>query len=238
MPDDSQTSFENKKILIVDDESDFTEMLEYHLRKEAFETKAINNPYLTLSHVHKFNPDLFVLDIMMPDLNGFQLCRMLRAIDQFEHTPIVFLTARNEVEDRVKAFEYGCDAYLNKPINITEFVLTIKAIFNRMNRLTEMAGRSKVVKVGPLVLDGDNRQVRLYDDRIELTPIQFKLLKCLMQNRGRIQSRDDLRAAIWPHLERLESRAIDVHIRRLREKLNDYGSLIETVRGIGYRVVE
>jgi len=201
--------------------------------------RVITDPFGTMTELNSFMPDVFIIEITMRGLNGFQLCRVLRAIKKYQRTPLIFLSKTNKAEDRIRAYEYGGDGFFAKPINHDELSLFVQAMLKRMGSSASSAnGHNGFVVVGPLALDETDRSVKLEEEAVELTPIQFKLIRSLMLNKGRVLSRYELHSSIWPHLERTDSRTIDVHIRRIREKLKSNGSLIETVRGIGYRVHE
>lgn len=221
---------------MVDDEPDVTELVSYKLKREGYEVAVINDPLQIMGKAREFNPDLFVLDIMMPDLDGLKICRMIRADSKLSTVPIIFLTARGEVEDRIKGLESGADDYLAKPFDTKELALRIGLIFKRMSK-EETEGR-KQLQVADIILDEELHRVTLQGKVIDLTATEFKLLKLLMQRKGRVQSRENLLVNVWNYDTDTETRTIDTHIRRLREKLSERANLIETVRGVGYRINE
>jgi len=223
--------------LVVDDEPDVTELVSYKLKREGYEVAVINNPLHIMGKAREFNPDLFILDIMMPDLDGLKICRMIRADSKLSTVPIIFLTARGEVEDRIKGLESGADDYLSKPFDTKELALRIGLIFKRMAK-EEPGGGKQPLKVADIVLDEELHRVTLEGKVVDLTATEFKLLKLLMQRKGRVQSRENLLVNVWNYDTDTETRTIDTHIRRLREKLSDRANLIETVRGVGYRINE
>lgn len=226
-------TYPGKKILVVDDEPDVTELLNYRLLQEGYKVEVINDPVLIMGKAKEMMPDLFVLDIMMPELNGLQICRMLRADPQLRQSPIIFLTAKGETEDRIRGLESGADDYICKPFDIKEFLLRVGLIFRRMERDKE---ETKMLKAGPVKLDEESHQVSVNDNVIDLTATEFKLLKLLMERKGRVQSRENLLVNVWNYDTDTETRTIDTHVRRLREKLGTEHNVIETVRGVGYRV--
>lgn len=226
------------RILVVDDESDVTELLEYNLNREGFEVAAINNPLLILGTAREFAPDMIVLDVMMPDLNGIQIARMLRADPAMSHVPILFLTARDQAEDRVKGLEAGADDYICKPFDVRELLLRIQAILRRTQRSAAEEGKSDQLTLGEITLDIDKHRLSVRGVPVELTATEFKLLRLLIERRGRVQSREHLLTNVWNYEAEIETRTVDTHVRRLREKLGDEASLIETVRGVGYRAVD
>lgn len=221
---------------MVDDEPDVTELVSYKLKREGYEVAVINNPLQIMGKAREFNPDLFVLDIMMPDLDGLKICRMIRADNKLSTVPIIFLTARGEVEDRIKGLESGADDYLAKPFDTKELALRIGLIFKRMTK--EGTDGGKRLQVADIILDEELHRVTLEGKVIDLTATEFKLLKLLMQRKGRVQSRENLLVNVWNYDTDTETRTIDTHIRRLREKLSSRANLIETVRGVGYRINE
>lgn len=225
-----------KRILVVDDEPDVTELVSYKLKREGYEVEVINDPLEIMGKAREFNPDLFVLDIMMPDLDGLKICRMIRADSRLNTVPIIFLTARGEIEDRIKGLESGADDYIAKPFDTKELALRIGLIFKRLNK----DGDAPVsrLEVADIVLDEELHSVSVGGKPIDLTATEFKLLRLLMQRKGRVQSRENLLVNVWNYDTDTETRTIDTHIRRLREKLDTRADLIETVRGVGYRINE
>lgn len=224
------------RILVVDDEPDVTELISYRLRKEGYEVEVINDPLEIMGKAREFNPDLFVLDIMMPELDGLKICRMIRADTKLAGVPIIFLTARAEIEDRIRGLESGADDYIAKPFDTKELVLRIGLIFKRMNK--DGSGENLQLKVADITLDDEIHSVSIANKPIDLTATEFKLLKLLMQRKGRVQTRENLLVNVWNYDTDTETRTIDTHIRRLREKLENRANLIETVRGVGYRINE
>jgi two-component system, OmpR family, phosphate regulon response regulator PhoB len=230
------TATQGKRILVVDDEPDVTELVSYKLKREGYEVEVINDPLEIMGKAREFAPDLFVLDIMMPELDGLKICRMIRADNRLSGVPIVFLTARGEVEDRIKGLESGADDYIAKPFDAKELILRIGLIFKRMAK--EEQARSRRLEVMDIVLDEELHRVTVAGRAIDLTATEFKLLKLLMQRKGRVQTRENLLVNVWNYDTDTETRTIDTHIRRLREKLAGRAGLIETVRGVGYRINE
>lgn len=225
-----------KRILIVDDEPDVTELVSYKLKREGYEVAVINDPLLIMGTAREYNPDLFLLDIMMPELDGLKICRMIRADNKLSGVPIIFLTARGEVEDRIRGLESGADDYISKPFDTKELALRIGLIFKRTSRAQKQENQE--LRVGKIVLNDELHQVRLSGQVLDLTATEFKLLKLLMQRKGRVQTRENLLVNVWNYDTDTETRTVDTHIRRLREKLGDQSALVETVRGVGYRMNE
>lgn len=221
---------------MVDDEPDVTELVSYRLTREGYDVSTINDPLHIMGKAREFNPDLFVLDIMMPELDGLKICRMIRADNKLKTVPIIFLTAKGEIEDRIKGLESGADDYISKPFDTKELALRIGLIFKRMSQ--QGMSEKKQLNVGDILLDEELHSVKLAGNEIDLTATEFKLLKLLMQRKGRVQSRENLLVNVWNYDTNTETRTIDTHIRRLREKLGERSGLIETVRGVGYRINE
>lgn len=227
----------DKKILVVDDEHDVTELLAYKFKQEGYEVQVINDPLLIMGRARQFQPDLVILDIMMPELNGLQVCRMLRADALMKNIPIIFLTARGESEDRVKGFETGADDYMPKPFDTRELLLRVQAIFKRLAQ-PNGAPPEKIFQLGKIVVDVEKHQLTVRGQEVELTATEFRLLRLLIERKGRVQSREHLLVNVWNYEADIETRTVDTHIRRLREKLGGEADLIETVRGVGYRAVD
>jgi two-component system phosphate regulon response regulator PhoB len=225
-----------KRILVVDDESDVTELLSFKLRREGYVVEAIQNPLEIMGKARDFNPDLFILDIMMPELDGLKVCRMIRADRWLKSVPVIFLSAKGQIEDRIKGLELGADDYIAKPFEIKELLLRVGSIFKRMQ--PEAPAEADRVEVNGIVLDASHYTVTVDERSIELTATEFKLLRLLMERKNRVQSRENLLVNVWNYETNTETRTIDTHIRRLREKLGDKANLIETVRGVGYRMNE
>ncbi len=228
--------YTGKRILVVDDEPDVTDLLSFKLSREGYAVEAINNPLEILGKAREFNPDLFILDIMMPELDGLKICRMVRADSRLGKVPIIFLTARGEIEDRIQGLELGADDYLAKPFDSKELILRIGLIFKRMASPSE--GSQTVLRVGDIELDESTHRVSIAGEAVELTATEFKLLKLLMERKGRVQTRENLLVNVWNYDTNTETRTIDTHIRRLRDKLGKSASLVETIRGVGYRITE
>jgi two-component system phosphate regulon response regulator PhoB len=226
-----------QRILILDDEPDVTELLQYKLELEGYRCQVLNDPLLFIASVREFQPDLMILDIMMPELSGLQLCRIARADPAMQSIPIVFLTARGEVEDRVKGLETGADDYIAKPFNAKELLLRVANILSR-SRSADTVCIHNQVHIGGVAIDDELHQLKVDGVEVVLTATEFRLLKLLMERKGRVQSREHLLVNVWHYDIEIETRTVDTHVRRVREKLGPYANLIETVRGVGYRAVD
>lgn len=224
------------KILVVDDETDVTELLAYTLKAKGFEVETLNDPNRSIGLARTFLPDLIVLDVMMPDLSGIQICRMVRADPKLKKVPVIFLTAKAEEGDRIQGLETGADDYLCKPFSTKELVLRIQSI---LRRAREGAPETpKRLSAGGIDLDAERHAVTVGGEPVELTATEFKLLRLLMERRGRVQTREHLLINVWNYETEIETRTVDTHVRRLREKLGGEADWIETIRGVGYRFAE
>ena len=224
------------KILIVDDEPDVADLVAYHLRAKGYQVETVNDPTASIGAARSFLPDLLILDIMMPDLNGMQICRIIRADPRLQQVPIIFLTAKAEENDRISGFETGCDDYICKPFSTKELVLRVQSILRRVS--DDAPAEAKHLQAGQIVLDIERHEVTLHGRPVELTATEFKLLRLLMERRGRVQTREHLLINVWNYETEIETRTVDTHVRRLREKLGSEADWIETIRGVGYRMAD
>lgn len=224
------------RIFVVDDEKDLTDLLHYQLGKEGFEVKFANNPFEALGKARDFNPELIILDVMMPDLDGFQLLRMIRSDNLLQKVPVIMLTAKSGVEHRIKGLEQGADDYLGKPFDSQELVLRIRSILKRLADQTN--DTSSRIMLGKLMLDEDDHSISIAGEKIDFTLTEFKLIHYFLKRKGRVQTRDNLLLGVWKFDAEVETRTVDVHIRRVRKKIADSGLEIETIRGVGYRLIE
>jgi two-component system phosphate regulon response regulator PhoB len=220
-------------ILIVDDEADLVATLDYNLQREGYETRTAENGSQALAAAQRSpRPDLILLDIMLPDLSGNEVCRRLRTSEQTRDIPIIMLTAKGEEIDRVVGFEVGADDYVIKPFSVRELMLRVSAVLRRIK--PEIPSEA-IETFGRLRIDRDAHRVWLDTTEIVLTALEFKLLSTFLNRKGRVQSRDTLLADVWGIESDITTRTVDTHVKRLREKLGDAGSYIETLRGVGYR---
>jgi two-component system phosphate regulon response regulator PhoB len=220
------------KLLIVEDEADLVRTLDYNFRQAGFEVHTATSGREGLRIAAAKTPDLVLLDLMLPDLQGVEVCRLLKADPKTRTTPVIILTARGEEVDRVVGFEIGADDYVTKPFSVRELVLRVRAVLRR----GEPSGRpAEIMKLGQLTIDSEAHRVHVDGREILLTALEFRLLRTLVQRRDRVQTRETLLNDVWGLNLNVETRTIDTHIKRLREKLGKAGTLIETVRGVGYR---
>lgn len=225
-----------KKILVVDDESDVADLVAYHLKAKGFAVETVNDPTQSIGIARSMLPDLVILDVMMPEINGIQICRMLRADPKLKQVPVIFLTAKVEENDRVQGLETGADDYICKPFSTKELVLRVQNILRRTSEKAPDA-QPKLI-AGGIELDAERHEVKINGEVVELTATEFKLLHLLMERRGRVQTREHLLINVWNYETEIETRTVDTHVRRLREKLGDEAEWIETIRGVGYRMAE
>jgi two-component system phosphate regulon response regulator PhoB len=219
--------------LIVEDETDLRSTLEYALQREGFSTRAAENGEVALALAMKEpHPDLVLLDVMLPDISGTEVCRRLRATDALKKVPIVMVTARGEEIDRVVGFEVGADDYVVKPYSVREVALRVRAI---LRRSTPGDDDAALTQFGRLRVDKDAHRCLVDDTDVSLTALEFRLLTTLLQRRGRVQSRDTLLNDVWGIEADVTTRTVDTHVKRLREKLGPAGAYVETLRGVGYR---
>ncbi len=227
---------DKRKILVVDDEPDVTDLVAYHLKAKSFQVETLNDATASIAKARSYQPDLVILDIMMPHLSGIQVCRILRADPKLAKVPIIFLTAKSEPHDRIEGLESGADDYLAKPFSPKELVLRVESILRRVSAAREPAGTK--LRVGDIQLDSELHRVTVKGEPLELTATEFKLLRLMMERQGRVQTREHLLINVWNYSTEIETRTVDTHVRRLREKLGDEAGWIETIRGVGYRIAE
>lgn len=224
-----------EKILVIDDEKDIGELIEYNLGKEGYRVVSAYNGEEALRFVKGELPSLIILDLMLPGIDGLEVCRILKREDRTSGIPIIMLTAKGEEADIVAGLELGADDYVTKPFKVRELLARIRAIFRR---LSSKAEEKKAIKIGDLVIDSGKYEVALKGKTLGLTSTEFELLKCLASSPGRVFTRDQLLDKVWGEEKLVVDRTVDVHIRRLRQKLKTASSYIITIRGVGYRFKE
>ncbi len=225
------------RLLVVEDEEDIRDLLLMHFKAE-FEVHAAGDGLEGLEKCLSLSPDLLILDLMLPRLDGLELCRRLRADGRFRRLPIIMLTARAEEADRLTGFETGADDYVLKPFSLKELTLRVKALLRRSRGGEETGERrpeEAVLNIDGLVIDPAAYQVSYQGRPIVLTALEFRLLHYLAQRPGRVLERGQLLEAVWGYHEESYARTVDTHLRRLRQKLGDAEFFLETVRGVGYR---
>ncbi len=223
------------KILIVDDEPDAIELLAFNLRNAGFDVITAEDGAQALKKARQEAPDLMVLDVMIPEIDGMEVCKLIRRDASAAQLPIIMLTAKAAEIDRVLGLEIGADDYVTKPFSPRELVLRIKKLLQRGKEEETAKDR---YQAGALTLDVSRHKVTVDGKVAELTATEFKLLAVLMQRRGRVQSRDQLLTDVWEYERVVDTRTVDTHMRRLREKLGSAATMLETVRNVGYRFVD
>ncbi len=221
------------KILVIEDEPDIRRNLEYNLSREGFSVSgaaSISEAKLILNSDF-FN--LILLDLMLPDGSGLDLCKSIKADAKTESIPIIILTAKDDEVDRVVGFELGADDYVTKPFSVRELILRIKAVLKRGTKKREIVEVER--QFADLKIDVDSHEVHVDDKKINLTALEFRLLRQLVDRRGRVQSRDQLLSDVWGYSSEVTTRTVDTHVKRLREKLGPMGKYVQTIRGVGYK---
>jgi DNA-binding response OmpR family regulator len=220
-------------ILIIDDEAELIRLLDYNLTKAGYLAISARDGATGLEAARKHAPNLIILDVMMPGLDGWEVCKRLRTDPSTASTPLLMLTAKAEEGDRVLGLELGADDYVAKPFGIRELLARVKALLRRAEVVPD---QQEVIKAGPLVIDSGRRMVQAAGKRVDLTTTEFDLLRLLAERPGRVISREDLLSRIRGDEAAVIDRTVDVHISALRRKLGRHGDLVETVRGVGYRL--
>jgi len=228
------------RILVVEDEKDLQEVLAYNLRQAGHVPILVGNGRDAISAVSEHRPDLVLLDLMLPDVSGIEVGRRLKGDTLTRELPIVMVTAKGDEVDRVVGFELGADDYVVKPFSVRELVLRVGAIM-RTRRPAPTNGAAapqqrRRYSVGPLELDVDGYHVFVTGKEVHVSTLEMRLLVYLVEHRGRVRSREDLLEDVWGYKPGVSTRTIDTHVKRLRDKLGEAGSLVETVRGTGYRL--
>jgi phosphate regulon transcriptional regulator PhoB len=223
-----------KRIAIVEDEAELASLIEYNLTRSGYEASVLGGSSGTLKALEQAKPDLILLDVMLPEIDGFELCRQIRSSAMLGRTPVLFLTARSDEVDRVLGLEIGGDDYMTKPFSPRELIARVKAHLRR----GEMQNEPASAEIGPFRLDRTARRVFLQDRELELTSTEFNLLEFFLTHPGRAYSREQLLEAVWGEQRYVTPRTVDVHVRRLREQIEeqpDNPRYLTTVRGFGYR---
>jgi two-component system phosphate regulon response regulator PhoB len=222
------------KILVIEDEPDIRTTLEYNLRKDDFDVIGVGSLGEARAAMNSSYFSMILLDLMLPDGSGLDLCREIKGNKELSSTPIIILTAKDDEVDKVVGFELGADDYVTKPFSVRELILRIKAVLKR-----GVAPKAELVEVerqfGDLTIDVDSHEVFVNSVQVTLTALEFRLLKQLVDRRGRVQSRDQLLSDVWGYSSDVTTRTVDTHIKRLREKLGTMGKYIQTIRGVGYK---
>ena len=221
-------------VLIIEDEPDIRKTIEYNLAKESFNVLQASSISEGERAIKDQKIDVIILDLMLPDGSGLTLCRDIKSEPETQNIPVIILTAKTDEVDRVVGFELGADDYVTKPFSVRELILRVKAL---LKRSTSPDNKTKLSEssFGALKLDFDAHEVYVNEKEVLLTALEFKLLKHLVDRRGRVQTRDQLLEDVWGYSSEVTTRTVDTHIKRLREKLEPHGDYIKTIRGVGYR---
>ena len=222
-------------VLVVDDERDLRTLLEFNLRQAGYQVAQAATGAEALARARSLRPAVIILDLNLPDVSGTDVCRLLKSDEATRQIPILMLTARGSEQDRIVGLELGADDYVSKPFSVREVVLRVDSVARRANGPPRVSGE-RLLKVGPIELDLDAYLVRVDGAELPLTLQEFKLLAYLVEGKGRVRTRDELLTNVWNTSPDLETRTVDTHVKRLRDKLESAGDLIETVRGLGYRI--
>jgi two-component system, OmpR family, alkaline phosphatase synthesis response regulator PhoP len=223
------------RVLVAEDDPDIASLLAHYLRRAGFEADLVSSGRDVLPRIKHAPPDLVVLDIMLPGLDGLEVCRAIRGDAHAAALPIIMVTARGDESDRIVGLELGADDYITKPFSPNEVIARVRALLRRTHRAAPPDG---LLTYGPLAIDLDRHLVRINGMEVRLTAKEFLLLQYLMQHRGRVLSRDLLLSDVWDYSYTGGTRTVDVHVRRLREKLPFLTDAIETVKQFGYKLVD
>lgn len=221
------------KILVIEDEPDIRRNLEYNLSREGFSVSAAASISEANTLLATTDYNLILLDLMLPDGSGLDLCKSIKSNSDTESIPIIILTAKDDEVDKVVGFELGADDYVTKPFSVRELILRVKAVLKRGSKKKEIV--EVVRQFGDLKIDVDSHEVHVDDTKINLTALEFRLLRQLVDTRGRVQSRDQLLSDVWGYSAEVTTRTVDTHVKRLREKLGPMGKYVQTIRGVGYK---
>lgn len=227
----------NEKILVVDDEEHILELIQFNLISAGFQVSTAINGEEALKLCSQEQPDLVLLDIMLPGIDGLEVCRRLKSQSDTKFIPIIMITAKGEEIDKIVGLELGADDYITKPFSVRELIARVKALLRRTRISMPEDVEDKIIKIGGLVINSSTYEVYKDQKKIELTLKEFELLKLLVLNKGKVLTRDFLLDKVWGYEYYGETRTVDVHIRHLRQKLEeaDCAKYIETVRGVGYK---
>lgn len=225
----------NKRILVADDEPDVLHLVSTNLKNAGYNVLKAEDGPSALNQARETLPSLIVLDLMLPEMSGLEVCKVLKKEPTTSQIPIIMLTAKAEEVDRIVGLELGADDYMTKPFSPRELVLRVKSVLRRAGSAAEI---TDYLALGDIRIDRSRYEITVAGKPIDFTATEFKLLSLLIERRGRVQSRDTLLNDVWGYESAIDTRTVDTHIRRLREKLGASADCIETIRGFGYRVAE
>lgn len=221
------------KVLVIEDEPDIRKTVEYNLTREGYEVSGCGSISEAKALLENSNFSIILLDLMLPDGSGLDLCKQIKSNPESNEIPILILTAKDDEVDKVVGFELGADDYVTKPFSVRELILRVKAILKRGTKKPEIIEVER--EFGALKIDTESHEVFVNDNEVVLTALEFRLLKQLVDRRGRVQTRDQLLSDVWGYSADITTRTVDTHIKRLREKLGVIGKYVQTIRGVGYK---
>ena len=226
----------SKHILVVEDEPDTAELLEFHLENAGYKVTIAEDGYEALKKIHKLRPDLLILDLMIPEIDGFEVCRLIRKDPANESLPVMMCTAKSDETSKIQGLDFGADDYVTKPFSPREVVLRVKNLLKR----SDSVNRTDIerLSIGKITIDKNSHEVSVEGELLELTATEFKLLVLFTERKGRVQSRDILLRDVWGYESNINTRTVDTHVQRLRTKLNGASDNIVTVRGFGYKFLQ
>lgn len=222
------------KILLVDDEKDIVEFLQYNLSNEGFKVITAYNGQEALEKLSQ-KPDLIILDVMMPKMDGYEACSRIRAIDEFKNTPVIFLTAKSSELDEVHGLNIGADDFIQKPISPKKLVARVKSNLRKTESVNADNSEAKEIEIGPLVINRAKYEITIKGKLVFFPKKEFEILYYLASNPGKVFDREKILSDVWGDEVFVVARTIDVHVRKIREKLDKYADMIETIKGVGYR---
>jgi two-component system phosphate regulon response regulator PhoB len=227
----------SNKVLVIEDEPDIRKTLEYNLSREGYKVEGCGSIEEANTFLENPSYSIILLDLMLPDGSGLDLCKQIKSNPETNETPILILTAKDDEVDKVVGFELGADDYVTKPFSVRELILRVKAILKRNTKTSNPSNQTHEINrnFGSLKMNVESHEVFINDEEIILTALEFKLLRQLVERRGRVQTRDQLLTDVWGYSSDITTRTVDTHIKRLREKLGSMGKYVQTIRGVGYK---
>lgn len=227
------------KVLVVEDEHDIADLIRFNLERSGYAPRILSEGRHVMNEVREFRPDILLLDLMLPDVDGVEICRRLREDPDHSRLPVIMVTARGTEEDRVRGLEHGADDYIVKPFSPKELLLRVKAVLARTFANHDMYGTKPAMIVkGPISMDLQRHSLSISGEPVDLTATEFRLLRDLMTHIGQVRTRETLLDTVWGYTFEGYARTVDTHIRRVRKKIGIASDLIETIRGLGYRFKE
>ena len=227
----------SNKVLVIEDEPDIRKTLEYNLSREGYKVESCGSIEEANTFLENPSYSIILLDLMLPDGSGLDLCKQIKSNPETNETPILILTAKDDEVDKVVGFELGADDYVTKPFSVRELILRVKAILKRNTKTSNPSNQTHEINrnFGSLKMNIESHEIFINDEEIILTALEFKLLRQLVERRGRVQTRDQLLTDVWGYSSDVTTRTVDTHIKRLREKLGSMGKYVQTIRGVGYK---